>query len=606
MSRGQGSQGAGTVWGELARQARLSRGALLRIVAWSLLESAPVLVLGVLVAASSAHFLAAEMVDGLTALVLLMGASLVGSAAHRQVYPWLAEVVEPLRDTLVRDVVRGTVGDLAAAGGRPDAAAVARVATQVQVVRNILFTLLQSLRQTVFALVATVAGLFLLAPVAAMLAVACLAGAAVLFLSLLPRLATRYRAAVRAEEVVATEADWALNGVRDAVALGAEDRAGRPVTRAVEVEADRSRAVGRGSAARVGVVFVGGQLPTLILLSLAPTLIGSGRLTTPELVGATTYFLVSLEPGLRALVGIVGSLGLECFVTLERLVQVSPTLDEPSSTPAPLVRAADRQTRNHPGGGRHSSRGYDIDLSRVRFSYGPDAAPVVQDLTLHVPEGDHVALLGPSGIGKSTLVDLIAGVLSPDAGRVRIGAVDSDRLLADGHRDVLAVVPQESYVFAGTLRDNLSYLGHGATDCQLEASADAIGLLSTLRRLGGLDARIGAGGAALSAGERQLVVLARVHASTARIVILDEATCHLDPAAERRAEQALAERPGTLIVVAHRISSGLRAGRILLLDGDQAVVGTHDELLLRSKLYADLVGHWSSWTPGCSLTSSAG
>ena len=110
-------------------------------------------------------------------------------------------------------------------------------------------------------------------------------------------------------------------------------------------------------------------------------------------------------------------------------------------------------------------------------------------------------------------------------------------------------------------------------------------------RLGGLHEQLDP--AALSAGERQLITLARAYASPAPLVILDEATCHLDPAWEARVEQAFAARPGTLVVIAHRISSAQRARRTLVLDGGRATLGTHDELLARSPLYRDLVGHWT-------------
>jgi ATP-binding cassette subfamily C protein len=110
--------------------------------------------------------------------------------------------------------------------------------------------------------------------------------------------------------------------------------------------------------------------------------------------------------------------------------------------------------------------------------------------------------------------------------------------------------------------------------------------------LGGYDAELDP--ATLSAGERQLVTLVRAYVSPARLVILDEASCHLDPAAEAVVEQAFARRPGTLIVIAHRISSALRAQRILVLDGTEVLHGTHEDLLERSALYRDLVGHWRS------------
>ncbi|HYZ38577.1 MAG TPA: ATP-binding cassette domain-containing protein [Pseudonocardiaceae bacterium] len=117
-----------------------------------------------------------------------------------------------------------------------------------------------------------------------------------------------------------------------------------------------------------------------------------------------------------------------------------------------------------------------------------------------------------------------------------------------------------------------------------------LGVRELVERLGGYAAQVDP--AALSAGERQLLTLARAYLSPARLVILDEATCHLDPAADARVERAFAQRPGTLVVMAHRISSAMRARRVLVLDGSRALLGTHEELLTCSLLYRDLVGHW--------------
>ena len=152
-------------------------------------------------------------------------------------------------------------------------------------------------------------------------------------------------------------------------------------------------------------------------------------------------------------------------------------------------------------------------------------------------------------------------------------------------------------MFPGTVRENLCYLNPRATRQVLEQAIDRLGLAPVVERLGGLDAELVNPAQELSSGERQLVVLARVYVSPARVVLLDEATCHLDPAAEARAETAFAARPGTLVIIAHRISSARRARRILLLDGQQARYGSHAELLTRSPRYADLVGHWQQPPP---------
>jgi ATP-binding cassette subfamily C protein len=148
-------------------------------------------------------------------------------------------------------------------------------------------------------------------------------------------------------------------------------------------------------------------------------------------------------------------------------------------------------------------------------------------------------------------------------------------------------------VFGGTVRENLSLLAGDATDDQLWAAIDAVGAADLVRRLGGLAGEISHGGGGLSSGERQLIALARVYTSRAQVVVLDEATAYLDPAAEAVAEQAFAGRGGTLIVIAHRLSSALRARKVLVMDGGSAVLDTHTALLRRSAGYAELMRAWS-------------
>jgi ATP-binding cassette subfamily C protein len=226
-----------------------------------------------------------------------------------------------------------------------------------------------------------------------------------------------------------------------------------------------------------------------------------------------------------------------------------------------------------------------IELRNVRFGYGPHAAPVIDRLSLRIPPGDHLAIAGPSGIGKSSLAALIAGTLHPNAGAVLLGGAP----VGGRGRDWRVLLPQEAYVFAGTLRENLTYYRE-ATQPELHKAAWEVGLGPLLSRLGGYDADVTP--SALSAGERQLIALTRAYLSPAPVAILDEATCYLDPAAERRAEEAFAHRGGTLIVIAHRITSARRAKRILVLDGVRARVGNHASLLATSPMYRDLAGYW--------------
>ncbi|MET9831082.1 ABC transporter ATP-binding protein [Streptomyces sp. NPDC006385] len=231
-----------------------------------------------------------------------------------------------------------------------------------------------------------------------------------------------------------------------------------------------------------------------------------------------------------------------------------------------------------------------LSLASVTFAYGPAAAPVIEELDLTVPPGAHLAVVGASGIGKSTLTSLIAGLVEPARGTVRLGGHPVPGPEAAALR---VLIPQEAYVFTGTLAENLGHLRPDPVpEAELLAAADAVGLLPLLEALGGPGATVDP--AALCAGERQLVALTRAYLSRAPLALLDEATCHLDARAEERAERAFADRPGgTLVVVAHRISSARRADHVLVMDGPRTAYGTHDELLCRSTAYRDLVGGWS-------------
>jgi ABC-type multidrug transport system fused ATPase/permease subunit len=577
-------------WTLLARHFAPRRRALGRVAAWTMVESLPALGSGLLVGkALDNGFLDGRPGVGLGLLGLLGATLAVRALATRQLYPWLGEVIEPLRDGLVADVVTAAIGRGAASDERTDAADVARLTQQIEAVRQLVSALLRSFRQFGMSILASLFGIAALAPQVGLIVIPMVLVALGVYVVSLRSLAARQRAVVLAGEQVAQVAEPLMSGLRDVIACGAEMHAQATVGTAIGDQAEAELALAKTGAVRTLVVAIGAQAPVLVVLAATPWLIARQQLSVGQITGAIVYLTASLEPALRSLVHVAGGWGLQLAVTVQRLAEAcaAPAL------PAPVPGLAPPST--------------DLHIDDLTFAYSPTAAPVIDRLTVSLPAGDHLAVVGPSGIGKSTLANLLARLLTPQHGQIRLGGVPVDHIDETWLRRSVALIPQQAYIFAGTLRDNLAWLSPGVTDARLETAATAVGFGSVIDRLGGLGTIIGPEGVTLSEGERQLLALARVWACPATIVILDEATCYLDPAAEAHAEQAFAVRANTtLIVVAHRISSALRARRILVMDGATSLLGTHRTLLARSCLYASLVGHWQAKTLPSDATADLG
>jgi ATP-binding cassette subfamily C protein len=394
----------------------------------------------------------------------------------------------------------------------------------------------------------------------------------------------RQRDYVLTEEAVAADGTEVMTALRDITAVGGESRVYARSAHRVNAQVLAARGTARMTAARSLAVAVGGMLPIPLVLAAVPWLLRDGA-SAGQVVGALAYLAGGLQPALNTLVQGLGSSGVRMAVTLDRI------LEQAELPPRRVPAAARRSGRREETGALRMGNGTcDLELRGLTFGYGQRAIPVISNLSLKIPDGDHVAIVGPSGVGKSTLAGLISGTLAPTAGEVRIGGIPVRDLGPAELASLRVLIPQEAYVFAGSLAENLIYLNPRMDPDRVRKTASAMGLDPLVKRLGGYRKPLDP--AALSAGERQLIALTRAYLSPARLVLLDEATCHLDAAAEANAEQMFARRPGALLIIAHRMSSALRAKRVLVLDGDRADIGTHDSMLRRSPLFRELAGYW--------------
>ena len=227
----------------------------------------------------------------------------------------------------------------------------------------------------------------------------------------------------------------------------------------------------------------------------------------------------------------------------------------------------------------------------------PEQGWALRDVDLSILPGQTVALVGETGAGKSTLAKLVARFYDPQKGTVSVDGIDVRELSSEALRSQLGIVPQEGFLFSGTIRENVAFGRPGATDAELADALDAVGATEMIEALpAGLETEVGERGSHLSAGERQMVAFARALLAEPRILILDEATSNVDVRTERRIEQGLRRLLAgrSAIVIAHRLSTIRNAARIVVLDdGGVAESGSHDELIAAGGAYAKLYGSWS-------------
>jgi ATP-binding cassette, subfamily B, bacterial len=321
-----------------------------------------------------------------------------------------------------------------------------------------------------------------------------------------------------------------------------------------------------------------GVIGQLLVLVVGGRMVVRGELTPGELT-AFIFYLAAFFAPIQQLVQLYTTYqqGRAAVVKLRELLAEEPSVPEASeAAELPPIHGA-------------------IALEDVTFGYDANR-PVLTGVSLKIPEGETFALVGPTGAGKSTIAKLVTRFYDPQHGRVTVDGHDVRGIGLASLRRQLGVVPQEPFLFLGTIRDNIAFARPGATDDEVREACRAVGIGELIDRMpDGLDTLVHERGVTLSSGERQLVALARAFLAQPRVLVLDEATSNLDLGTEAMVERALDVllEGRTAILIAHRLSTAMRADRIAVVqDGGIAEIGSHADLIARGGRYAHMFDAW--------------
>jgi subfamily B ATP-binding cassette protein MsbA len=317
------------------------------------------------------------------------------------------------------------------------------------------------------------------------------------------------------------------------------------------------------------------SLAIIVIVVMVVSEIGAGRIAPAQAIAFFGAMALTINPMNRFSI-FLGDFS-RALVGASRVFEV---LDLPIEADDP------------PGAVRMPAIVGDVRFENVRFAYSADGPPVLDGFTAEMLHGEIVALVGPSGAGKSTIANLVPRFYAPQGGRITLDGVDIATVRLDDLRGAIAVVPQETQLFNGTIADNIRYGRLEATDAEVLAAAREANVAEFVSSLpDGYNTRVGERGVRLSGGQRQRVAIARAILRDPRILILDEATSALDSHSEHLIEEALDRiLPGrTTLIIAHRLSTIRRATKILYIEsGEVRETGTHDALLASGGSYAGL------------------